>query len=110
MPLAPPRVCATCGTAGCAVHVRGPWHHQQPVSRIRGRRLQWLRRQLLESSPLCVRCLAQGRMVSATIRDHIIPLAEGGTEDPSNIQAICEPCHDAKTQREGQRGQSRSRP
>ena len=32
--------------------------------------------------------------------DHIVNLAEGGTEDDGNLQAICVPCHKAKTARE----------
>lgn len=43
----------------------------------------------------------------ATIADHIIPLAEGGTHDENNGQALCEPCHDAKTKQEIARGRAR---
>ena len=32
--------------------------------------------------------------------DHIVPLADGGTEMPENLQALCAPCHRAKTARE----------
>lgn len=32
--------------------------------------------------------------------DHIINIAEGGTDDDSNLQALCIPCHKAKTARE----------
>lgn len=40
--------------------------------------------------------------------DHIIPVAEGGAEyDPANGQAICVPCHRAKTQEEAMRGRAR---
>jgi len=42
--------------------------------------------------------------VKAVIRDHIIPIGEGGTEDDSNIQPLCQSCSDAKTQRESARG------
>jgi hypothetical protein len=44
----------------------------------------------------------------ATVRDHIVPLAEGGTEDESNIQPLCLDCSDAKTERESMRGVRRS--
>lgn len=43
----------------------------------------------------------------ATQADHIVPWSEGGSNDPSNGQAVCQPCHDQKTQEEAQRGRSR---
>lgn len=32
--------------------------------------------------------------------DHIINVAQGGTDDDGNLQAICIPCHKTKTARE----------
>jgi 5-methylcytosine-specific restriction protein A len=32
--------------------------------------------------------------------DHRIPLAEGGTDDASNLQWLCVDCHRQKTERE----------
>jgi 5-methylcytosine-specific restriction protein A len=64
---------------------------------------------LFEDHPLCVLCLEANRVRAATIRDHILPLAEGGTEDSFNIQALCATCHTRKTNRESQRGQARAR-
>ncbi|MFN3600519.1 MAG: HNH endonuclease [Dietzia sp.] len=43
----------------------------------------------------------------ATAVDHIVPEAEGGTDDPDNLQAVCQPCHDLKTRAEAQRGRQR---
>lgn len=40
----------------------------------------------------------------ATIVDHIKPKAERGSDDEANLQSICKPCHDAKTQAEAARG------
>ena len=42
-----------------------------------------------------------------TIRDHIVPLMEGGTDVPENIQPLCQACSDRKTQAEAQRGRGR---
>ncbi len=40
----------------------------------------------------------------ATEADHIVPLAEGGIDKPEHMQAVCKPCHRAKTQAEAARG------
>lgn len=32
--------------------------------------------------------------------DHLVNVAQGGTDDDGNLQAICIPCHKAKTARE----------
>lgn len=46
---------------------------------------------------LCQPCSQQGRITPAVAVDHIKDKAKGGTDDPSNLQSICEPCHTAKT-------------
>jgi 5-methylcytosine-specific restriction protein A len=38
------------------------------------------------------------------VRDHIIPLAEGGEDSQANTGVKCHDCHDAKTQQERTRG------
>lgn len=63
-----------------------------------------MRERLFSRQPLCEECQANGRVTLATIRDHKIPLAEGGADDESNEQALCEPCHDAKSLAERIRG------
>jgi 5-methylcytosine-specific restriction protein A len=75
-----------------------------PPARIRGRALQRLRGDLFARSPWCVVCLTHGRQIRATIRDHVIPLAEGGRDDATNEQALCARCSDVKTQAESARG------
>jgi 5-methylcytosine-specific restriction protein A len=79
-----------------------------PTTRIRGRELQRRRRVLFAQYPMCVLCPKRGTNNRSTIRDHIIPLAEGGTEDEDNIQAICIDCSDLKTEEESKRGVRRS--
>lgn len=46
---------------------------------------------------LCVPCQAQGKLTQATEVDHIVDKASKGTDDPSNLQSICNECHKAKT-------------
>jgi 5-methylcytosine-specific restriction protein A len=48
------------------------------------------------------------RVSAATIRDHVVPLAEGGRDEETNVQAICMDCHREKTERESQRGKQRA--
>jgi 5-methylcytosine-specific restriction protein A len=68
--------------------------------RTRGRKLQRQRARLFREQPLCVVCLAKGRVTPATERDHIIPLSQGGTDTDDNVQALCSACHKAKSQSE----------
>lgn len=58
------------------------------------------REQLLGEQPLCVLCLAQGRRRGATVRDHIIALADGGEESAENTQPLCKWCHRRKSREE----------
>lgn len=109
MPTAPLRPCSVCGHLGCQAHKRPAWGHAQPVKRIRGRRLQQRRKALFDRDPLCARCRLQGRVTLATIRDHVVPLAEGGKDDETNEQGLCQSCSDAKTAEESKRGQQRAR-
>jgi len=79
-------------------HRSVPWRSSTTPPRLRGRALQRRRLALLVDQPFC-RC---GHL--ATIRDHIVPLAEGGVDEETNVQPLCELCHAAKTQQEAQRG------
>jgi len=99
----------TDGSGRCARHPREPWVHKPDAPpRVRGRRLQRQRARLFAEHPLCAECDRHGRVRPAVIRDHIIPLAEGGTDEPTNIQGLCQTCSDAKTATEATRGRSRS--
>jgi 5-methylcytosine-specific restriction enzyme A len=77
------------------------------VARVRGSKLQALRKQLFAEEPLCRECRKHGLTRAASIRDHIKPLAEGGTDAPSNIQPLCGDCSRVKTQEESKRGRER---
>lgn len=67
------------------------------VERKRGRAAVRLRVRRLRAEPLCRMCEAEGRITAATVPDHIVPLARGGTDADSNVQCLCEACHDKKT-------------
>lgn len=110
MPQAAPKPCTQCGTlvrdgsARCDQHKAAAWVKTVPYKRESGRRLQRKRVELFTREPLCRECTKQGRVSLAEIRDHITPLAEGGSDDDSNVQPLCTSCSDAKTKRESARG------
>ena len=57
-----------------------------------------LRKVILQrDSYLCQPCLAKGRPTPANAVDHKVPKANGGTDDPANLRAICTDCHKAKS-------------
>ncbi len=59
------------------------------------------RKQYLAQHPLCVMCLAEGKLTPATVVDHILP-HRGDQQlfwNQENWQALCKDCHDRKTGR-----------
>jgi len=115
MGYAPPRPCTypNCAALNCTAHQVEAWRtRDRPiVTRIRGRELQRRRRVLFAKQQYrCVgeACVSRGLQTRPTIRDHIIPIAEGGTEDASNEQGLCLDCSDQKTETESLRGVQRS--
>lgn len=97
-------------TRRCAALQRTAWDGNNANKRLyKGRTLQRERERLFNSNPLCVECERQGRVTVATIRDHIIPLAEGGKDVPENIQGLCAACHNKKTIKESKRGKQNAR-
>jgi 5-methylcytosine-specific restriction protein A len=67
----------------------------EPVPRPRGRAGANLRvRVLVRALYRCEQCHA----ATGDLRvDHIVPLSKGGSNALTNMQALCEDCHDAKT-------------
>ena len=111
MPMGPLLNCPVCRRVGCVIHPRGSGWAGRPypdrTPRQRGRALQTARARLFAQEPWCRRCRAAGRQTIATIRDHLVPLAEGGRDDDRNVQPLCRSCSDAKTHHERQRGRER---
>lgn len=66
-----------------------------------------MRAQLFRREPFCRECTRHGRTTVATVRDHVIPLFEGGRDDESNEQPLCQDCSDAKSAAEARRGRDR---
>lgn len=113
MPTASPKPCVLCrvlvrdGTSRCALHKLAAWVGRPEVKRTTGRKLQRQRAALFTREPLCRECAKHGLATPAVIRDHIAPLAEGGSDDDGNVQPLCRPCSDAKTAAESARGRRR---
>ena len=76
--------------ARCDAHKYPVWSggRSQEKRVLKGRTLQEARKRLFRKNPLCILCLAENRDSIATIRDHRIPLAEGGLDDESNEQGL----------------------
>jgi 5-methylcytosine-specific restriction protein A len=78
------------------------WNHgdrESPHKRRLGREHRKARADLLAGEPLCRLCKQKSppRVTPATIADHVIPRAKGGSGDISNLQPVCAACHDEKT-------------
>ncbi|WP_246346729.1 HNH endonuclease [Sphingomonas endophytica] len=71
---------------------RDPARHRSGrlTQRLRGRAGQRQRqRRLRRTNGLCELCLADGRTTEATIVDHIVPLAHGGSDEDDNTRNVC---------------------
>ena len=58
-----------------------------------GRAWRRTRLQYIQSHPLCEQCKREGRLTPAEEVHHIVPLADGGTNDAGNLMALCKSCH-----------------
>lgn len=65
----------------------------QRHARIFGRRGVRLRQQIKREEPLCPMCRAKGRLQLTEEVHHIVPLSQGGSNERSNLQALCIACH-----------------
>lgn len=89
------RLRAPCAEPGCPTLTTDT--HCPAHRRRSGRSPAWrhLARVILAERVWCEQC---GYPTRADEVDHITPLADGGAElDPANCQALCRPCHKAKT-------------
>jgi 5-methylcytosine-specific restriction protein A len=90
-----PTACITCGKAvfgasRCPEHRRGNWGRRNPSSATYNDPLYIRNRaQILKGNPTCVWC---GRL-PATTADHVLAVAQGGSNDLENLVPACEPCN-----------------
>ena len=105
------RACVTCGKPSpgsyCAEHKPKPWETSSRRLRVRvsGSVEQARAKRILER--FLYACHWCGNAGADQV-DHVVPLAEGGADDDSNLAPIhAEPCHRVKTQGEAQRSRER---
>lgn len=67
------------------------------TKRPRGRAGAAQRKQRFADEPFCRDCRDRDIIRYATEIDHIVPLSKGGTNDDSNVRALCKLCHNART-------------
>ncbi|WP_416046688.1 HNH endonuclease [Cupriavidus basilensis] len=115
----PARPSSICRQAGCGITIARPGYcvaHARPAGgwgadaergtrQQRGYGAEWeqLRKRILRRARglcECAECRALDRVRVAKEVDHIVPKAQGGTDDDDNLQAINIDCHKAKTLRE----------
>lgn len=67
----------------------------RPNANARGYGHRWrlLSKSVLAECPVCQKC----NDALSTDCDHILPKSQGGTDDRSNLQALCGTCHKQKT-------------
>jgi len=53
-----------------------------------------IRDRYITAHPLCEECLGLRRAPVATLVHHVKPLADGGTNDESNLRSLCASCHE----------------
>jgi 5-methylcytosine-specific restriction protein A len=94
--------------AQSAAVVKAELERQRPSAARRGYGPRWRRARAayLRRHPLCVSCAAAGRLEPATVVDHVVPHRGDAVLfwNKRNWAALCKPCHDAKTAREGRWG------
>ena len=77
------------------------WRKNQDRRTLTGRPWRRLREQIMQRDCwLCQTCKREGRITKATQCDHKVPVSKGGNDTPANLEAICDACHDSKTQME----------
>jgi 5-methylcytosine-specific restriction protein A len=88
------------GTTRCAKHEQAKRMRDKRPSAARrgyGREWQQIRAAHLAAHPVCEE---SGCRRLAEEVHHIVPLRKGGTNDASNLMALCKHCHSRRTCRE----------
>lgn len=114
MPMKPSKLCAKAGCTTivpgnqrfCDAHTRAKDNRPSASQRGYGQSHRNKRLVQLSRFPLCAECERQGHVTPATVLDHIVPLRQGGLDEPSNYQSLCQSCHNRKAANERWNGQT----
>ena len=108
------RFCARCNTihnGKCPEAAKHNWGNKKKRSGRGGRAWSELRQSIFERDNYqCQMHKARGEIVMVDLHganhgvcDHIVPLDQGGSNDPDNLQTLCQECDRFKTRREQRR-------
>jgi len=84
----------------CDKHKKKTWIRKEGTTTQRGYGAKWRRtREIIirRDNGLCQPCLRNDRVTAFNAVDHITPKSKGGTDNPDNLQCICNECHKKKT-------------
>ena len=113
MPKKPKRPCRYSGCANltdsktgyCEEHRKLMERHYEKFARGYNQKERYgnswkkIRDRYISAHPLCEACLGLGRATVATLVHHVRPIADGGTNDDSNLKSLCVSCHEKIHQR-----------
>lgn len=105
------RACVVCGALSpqrrCEKHERKPWEGSDRREKVRSGSAQQKRARYVmrRDDSICHLCGLPG---SEEI-DHVVPLAEGGSDELDNLAPAHKRCHAKKSSAEAQRGRERKR-
>ena len=74
-----------------------PKRRHSAAARGYGSKWRKLRRLVAADRPAVCMVCGRAEISRAMHLDHVIPLAQGGTNDPDNLQWLCAGCHSRKT-------------
>lgn len=119
MPSRLKRACRKVGCPGTTTHRSGfcekhqktdsswsQWQKKKGNVTERGYGAAWRKNRkpiLQRDNYLCQSCKRKGILTAANIVDHIVAKAHGGTDEPHNLETICDTCHKQKTATERSR-------
>ena len=87
---------------GAKQRERKPSGTPEEIARYNSRNWRKLRKQVLLEEPLCRECQKRGRIVVASVVDHITRARVDSSlfNERSNLQPLCKACHDKKSAKE----------
>ena len=87
----------------CPTHKDKPWNRVKRMPGGNGWNWQRIRKQILERDGYACRLRLEGCTRVATVVDHRIGIARGGSDESSNLRASCHNCNERKRQVEARR-------